>query len=394
MRADLDLFNEFWLRVEREKQYAAYASDMRKARPFALDDEIDELLGELAFGDKADDISARRHLSAARLPYPTMWIEHGDLGFGRRRHPELGFKFGEPVKTGWLLRQPDPEAASWTAIRISRVINDNSHDLTASIYPVAHLVNPEGGMDYAAWSQPGPPSKDWSQAGSNALRRMHQEPSTPMMGWGGAWDPKVLKGADMGDDEFRLSPLYGTAALMMEPSFIRRVAEENPHDMEGGIISFMQGAAGDHISELRYLVAALALLNEVPVEFVPFRPKGMALVKSRMRPFMSSSVVSITVPASRRRLKEIDDLMSARSEAAKKARHEVRGHFRHVKKLPSKHPERWEQATDRDGLPVWRTWIDHHLRGSAELGWVEQKYAVVPLHSSKKALTEDFVSDR
>jgi hypothetical protein len=57
----------------------------------------------------------------------------------------------------------------------------------------------------------------------------------------------------------------------------------------------------------------------------------------------------------------------------------VRGHWRHVQKLPRAAGEnhRWERWTDRSGRPCWRTWIEHHERGSGQIGFVQQTYQVV-----------------
>lgn len=392
MKADLDLFNEFWLKTERDKLLAPYAADMRKARPFTLNDEIDEMVGLLAYGAQNTDIISRRYLSAACLPYPIMWIEHGNAGFGRRMPPGVETVFGTPLRTGWLLQQLG-SPSSWMARRVSRIVDESTGEPTAIVYPLIHVIETTGSIDYSGFPDPRAPSLDWSRAGRNVVARMNKMPSTALIGWGG---PDGLS-EDDDDSTFesvsRASPLYGTASILMDESHMRRVGE-SALDPEIELLDFMRRASFDHISELRYLVAALGLLNEIPVSYVPYRPSGNARVGGRLRPFMSSSVVSITVPATRRRLKDIDKLLQARGEAAKKARHEVRGHFRHVRKLPAKNPERWERAVDREGRPVWRTWIDHHLRGSAELGWVDQKYAVVPKHPGENRLTGDDLSDR
>lgn len=138
-------------------------------------------------------------------------------------------------------------------------------------------------------------------------------------------------------------------------------------------------AMNDQMGELAYIVSTLALLNEVPVRYVPYRPSGHVLARGRMKPFLTSSVVTIEVPASRRRVREIDRHLQDQGEACKRARHEVRGHYRHVRELPKSNPERWQDVEGRFGAAGawwWRTRIKHHLRGDASLGWVQQTYRV------------------
>lgn len=411
-KVDLDLFNEFWLRTEREAEFAEFRDNMRKARPFALSDEIDDMVGDLAFANISDRKTAR-HLASARLPYPVMWIEHGDLGFGRRLPPIIEPMFGTPVRTGWLLEQVDRGADGgmngFVAQRVSRVPNLDTGELVASIYPLVHHVSTsdyrfdyQRQIDFASAVQKptGVPYVDDLNEAIRVTAEAHLEPSTPLIGWGGTDD---LDKVDMSDETqakatMRRSPLYGVSSIHLHTGFVNRLRRET-FDLRSGVISFMRNAARDQMSELRYLVAALALLNEVPVEYVPYRPSGNVRMGGRLRPFMSSSLVAITVPQSRRRLKDIDRHLQAKGrEAIKKARHEVRGHYRHVKKLPKAHPERWERWQDVDGrlgtagMWWWRTYIEHHLRGSAALGWVEQRYAVLPKsqgHSENDRLTED-----
>lgn len=391
MRADLDLFNEFWLRTEREEAFAPYRNSMRKARPFALSDEIDEMVGSLSFGK--DDIKTLRHLSSAKLPYPVMWLEHGNGGFGRRVPPMLDTLFGTPQRTGWLLlaRDGDETGAKWEAVRVSRVRNELSGDMTASLYPLMHRVSTADKLE--DFTVTGPSDGPLGDAYAMFNHMQADTATTAMIGWGGGDKPLISDDEDEQERILRSSPLFGHASVVIDPGFMRKIVADN-YDPKSGVVRMVKKAAVDHYGELRYLVAALALMNEVPVEFVPFRPSGHVRLGGRLRPFMSSSVVSITVPASRRRLKDIDKLLQQRGEAAKKARHEVRGHFRHAKTLPATNPERWERAEDRDGRPVWRTWIGHHMRGSAELGWVEQRYAVVPKHPEQIRLTADDHSDR
>jgi hypothetical protein len=133
------------------------------------------------------------------------------------------------------------------------------------------------------------------------------------------------------------------------------------------------GGLVDQFGELALICTALALMNEVPCTYVPYRPAGTMRVGGRLRPYMSNSIVRIEVPATRRRVRDIErDLKRIGREKIRRKRHEVRGHFRHVIKLPRAQPERWERvAHPLTGRMVWRTWIEHFERGDGELGFVQ-----------------------
>lgn len=411
MKADLDLFNEFWLLTEREEKFGLFREHVRRARPFSLSAEVDEMVGEFAYA-VIDDKRTARHLASARLPYPVMWIEHPNTGFSRRTPLDI---FQHPTRTGWLLEEqyhvdaPEGRPVGFRATRISRV-EDDEGELHARLFPVIHTVMIDHPVDYADLKAramascaniPGTAEARVVEA----FWSLMELPATSMLGWGGgdAMIPPEA-GEEVADSLLRRSPLFGHAMWELTDEFILE-SMGSQFDPVSGVIDEARRVMLEHISELRYLVAALSLLNEMPVEYVkytPYRPEGSVRMGGRMRPFMSSSVVSLTVPNTRRRLKEFDRLLQkrGREEMRKKARHEVRGHFRHVKKLPKAHPERWERWQDVDGrfgatgAWWWRTYIEHHVRGSAELGWVDQKYAVVTKHPGENRLTGDDLSDR
>ncbi|AXQ69337.1 hypothetical protein HOU02_gp388 [Caulobacter phage CcrBL9] len=150
--------------------------------------------------------------------------------------------------------------------------------------------------------------------------------------------------------------------------------------MGEGINEIMGAALYDQTGDLGLIVTALSLINEIPVRFVEHQPRGSLRAGGRMRPYMRSSIVSIEVPATRRRIKDIEKTIKQKVEAAKRARHEVRGHWMTADKPPrveqTRETKRWETYFDREGRIRWRTWVDNHMRGSAEVGYVQQVYEV------------------
>lgn len=368
----LDLLNEFWRRTEQEDAFKGY-SDIKRARPFTLDDEMDEVVGDLAFHEPTNDRVMRRFLASARLPFPMMWIEHGQKGFDRGviHAPEA-----PPERTGWLLREIPGDQGGFSAMRISRVMNTNDKVARASSYPLIHVVQPNGGIDYRVFGPEPKGTNTWVDHSLRAMREINRLPAIALAGWNATATEK-------GDDvdvvmaALQDNPLYGTSALMLDPRYAKKVIEETPGDPVPAIASYVRTASQEQIGELRYLITALALLNEVPVRFVPFKPSGHIRAGGRLKPYMASSIVTLEVPATRRRIRDLrEHLKHSGKEAMSKRRHEVRGHWRHADKLPMMHPERWERFEDREGRLRWRTWIPNHARGDASLGWVRQSYEV------------------
>jgi hypothetical protein len=370
---NLDLLNLFWKRAETDKAFSSYAPTIRALRPFALDDELAGIVSKLA---NTNQKTLRSYLHSARLPYPTMWLEvdfeqafqHIERPAQWRLHQET------PKRVGWVLTQAPMETIAIT--RIAALDTDNVGTPStnpawlqaaskAAMYPVTTLFtntrrfDMEGAFD----TMRGKVHDDVL----DAIRDFNSDPDQPMQSWG------VFP-------EFADKPLTRTNISLLEPRMIQHCV--NPvTPIEGSTIYeraylMLQAGAADQMGELGFICAALALLNEVPVKFVPFRPSGSLRAGGRLRPYMSSSIVSIEVPATRRRLKEIEKHLKGRGDAAKKARHEVRGHWRHVDKLPlcDDNHHRWERFEDRDGRLRWRMWIDHHERGDASIGWVRQSY--------------------
>lgn len=366
---DLDLLNEFWKRSEQEQAFRPYVANLRKCRPFSLEPDVAETIGKLSLA--ADGKKMRRFVSAARLPYPVMWIEFDPkIAYGKVQPPHD--LFGEPQRTGFLLHQL-PNSETFLAIRISRV-NDVSvpgSPLMAAVYPLVHVVSPTDkfDMDYAFRDVPG-----GSPEVIAAMQEFNKDGIFPIMPWCHGTGVPALP------EEARKHPLHRVNGVMLEPRFSDRLLTDYAGGgplLRAAALKYMQDSAWDQMGDLAMLISALALINEVPVRFVPFRPSGHLRAGGALRPFMVSSVVSIAVPQTRRRIKEFERTILRAADALKRKRHEVRGHWRHCDRLPGTHPERWERFEDRDGRLRWRTWIANHARGDAGEGFVQQTYEVI-----------------
>jgi len=363
--ANLDLLNHFWKRAEKEKTFGGYLRAIKEARPFSLDADFAGLVGDMA---TMSPKSIRAYLRSARLPYPTMWIEtpfaNGLSKANTGRNNDWRLHQEAPTRVGWLLTQAPQDVIG--IVRLA-LIPDADGKEQASIYPLMHMISPDRALDM-----------------EDAFRPMR-----------GKVHPEVLFALnEFNDIATRLTcwgegvvkepaALANTNFVVFEPLTLELLV--NPITPDGATVyqrasGMMTAGLNDQLGDLGFIVAALATINELPCKYVPYRPTGHAMIGGRMRPYMTSSVISIEVPATRHRIKEIDKHLRGLGEHAKKARHEVRGHWRHVKGLPrdDANHHRWERYYDPEtNAPKgWRMWIPHHERGDASLGWVKQTYHV------------------
>lgn len=161
--AQLDLLNDFWRRTEREARFRPYNEHMRRARPFTLDQELAQLVGDLAY-QKATDRALSRYLSSSRLPFPVMWIEatYADAFRHRLSAPDA-YEWGEPDLVGWLLIENPAIEGAFSATRVARVPDPEDGEWRASVYPLMHLVSPERRFKEEDYSVFGALSRDMDQ---------------------------------------------------------------------------------------------------------------------------------------------------------------------------------------------------------------------------------------
>jgi hypothetical protein len=384
--ANLDLLNEFWKRTEQEQKWHGYASTVRKLRPFTLDAELAGIVSKLAdTGEK----TLRNYLQTARLPYPSMWIEADfATAFAHIKWGADQFRLSHemPTRVGWLLTEAPPDSGLFAVTRVAMVPDrDDGSELKAMIYPVSHLFSPTASLnvDNAFRTLDGRIHSEVLEA----IREVNSDPTFQLLAWGGdsmaAHRVWRREGRGPQIDEARAGPLYQTNVAVMEPAMIalcvNPITPDDAVSIKERAKNILFAGMADQTGELGFICAALALINEVPCKYVPYKPSGVLRAGGRLRPYMSSSIVTIEVPATRRRIRDIQDHLKAKGrEAIRHARHEVRGHWRHVDQLPreTENHHRWERFEDRDGRMRWRMWIPKHERGDAKLGWVKQTYHV------------------
>ena len=384
--ADIDLFHGFWWRAEQDKKrtsWGIYLDAIRKAKTFTLSDDMVEVICEMAFRGNPRNADTARRLNGyrvlARPPFPftfiefdyepmRRWLEKHDMIAGHR------YVFGKPERLGFLL---DARQLSATPNLYGAKARDDVYRITtlgkmrdpinnkmlgAAMFPAVQTIT-YGNTGFSLLPNPAGARKDYIEAvvAANAYGV-----SNSVM-WG-LFD--IMGSTDLGAiEEIQDNPLYKTGAI--EPETIWRDYLTSK-GMEFSQI--MTRACEEQRFDLRFIVAALALLNHAPVKFVPFRPSGYLRPRFENRPFMTTNVITLEIPASRRRVKDINHQLKSISGGWHNRRHQVRGHWRVADTQIS---EKWERFYDpMTEKHRWRLWIDNHERGDASLGWVTSRYNV------------------
>lgn len=379
-----DLFNALWHDCHDSKllshlkgdlfravkhQYGQYALQLRQAQAFNLDDSTVRLISDLSH---ASPQRMRDRLGVARLPFPITWIE-----FNFRAKVQHAFAQGiaedvnetTPDRVGFLLRQVNGDPDRWTLTEFSSKTEDRTPDqLRAGVLPGVFVV------DLLARS----PFKDRSilfHTGGKPMPldetdQVDLHDSIAQLGWGYFNAHANTLGGPATitlDDLARPKELRDTLGIHVEP--MNTMLQHNVKKTFEEVFTFAMESRGD----VRFAVTALALLNEVPCEFVTSRPAGRIITSSGSRPFLESRTVTINVPTKRRRYLIDQRLRNVESESRKK-RHRVRGHWRTSDKFAG---PGWQwRYSERYGRYRWALWISDHERGDAALGWVDHTYEV------------------
>ena len=304
------------------------AAKLKEARRFVLDAEMSGFLCDLAYAGFQDAATARRraHKSLdwirekARLPFPVTWIEWDQHARHRRRFElvdqlapkgidivaSTDFRKASPSldgidrNAGWLLWQ-DEESRFSCAIVWGNIV-----DRVYMVLPIGYT---------------------WRTDAEDLPGAMDDERSIEAIG-------------------MAVTGIPGFATR--KASFI--AAREFSQD---ALISVAKELAG----ELRYVWSFLSTLNQLPVTVEPRAGVGGYMARRGYHKYLGYSIIHLKIPGKR------DKLRLARTMIAisRRARHEVRGHWR----VDYHHPERGKSL-----------WIEDHERGDATLGFVKHDYSV------------------
>jgi hypothetical protein len=361
--ADTPLHNIFLRSLHMPRRELAHLPDYRgrlrdyrrrliEADRFSLDaDAVWETTDRADYDRK--HVMDRVHL--ARLPYPEIWLEYSQrekvtANFYAGRGPRPGD--GVPELVGFLIRRVDERPDAWIATKVIHQsdnipVNDASHGLCFFEYmfdaesnrPIRHLGSR---MSVAA----GPPH--WLRFGSNV---------TPEV------TSKLLLGVPTGDPEYDpLDEAANKVAVSLEPLWRSKMdAEVKAKPSRAKALGEMLSYDLEEIrGEVRFLITALALINEVPILVTDTAPPRRSfLTQGGMRPYLSHRTISLNVPAIKKAKKSPYEFLH---EATRRKRHKVRAHTRRFY-APS-------------GALMYEKWIKEHLRGDERLGWVTHDYQI------------------
>lgn len=355
--------------------YDRYRSTLRRARPFVISTKAMQVAYDLSI-QGSNKVATK--LPLARLPFDTVWIEL-DFFAKTAYAASKGFAIPPDVYTprliGWLLERDENNPARWTATCFTSMTppqreaaeEDKFTEPKVSFFSLTLFIDTENIA---------PPDK----IGRNEALRLHELPDEGwrefrqfVWGWTdrGVTEPSPTLRIGMPPNS-----LYNAANVGFE-ALSATTMMDMPHHRR---IDVLRNAAAEARGDARLLVCLLALINEVPIEYVQTKPQGSFRARGgTITKWLSYSTVDIMIPA-KRPLRIVEKILR-NAEARRKQRHEVRGHWRTIKHKSThtrkiKHPDgRIEERTFQAG-ELERVWVKDHERGDASLGWIEHNYDV------------------
>jgi hypothetical protein len=360
-----DLLNDFAAEIEREKHLSCYRGMLRRARPYTLDDDATALITELASGQTINDKLATYRI-LARLPFETVWIE---MNYDARYYAQvaLGTSYGEkpkdvPDRMGWLMeRLSDTTWRATTVVRYNEGVTKSGRNVDT--FGATHVISTEGPLQFRSFIR--------DPVIREAVMEMNQpEPghATSMIGavlWGFG-DPITLAHSN-GQRLINISlprHLEGCTGVDLPLSWeplMQHISKGKTNSEKKALVKkHMMDSAVELQGDLRFLMAALATINEVPVNYAEHRQEGVRRIGGQIRPYMVNRVVTIAIPKKRGRTNKVMKML--RLAEVRMRRHEVSGY--------------WKRVHFGDGR-VELKWIKNYWRGDAALGYVNQEREVV-----------------
>lgn len=320
---------------------------MTTARRFVLDKEMSRFMADLStavyrVANKSDMLDSMRH--SAMLPHPVTWVEFDGRAF-RERIIELDISStptGEPLAQAedippiWgMLMEQHPRVP--TAVRLTEFLPGHRDENRPVAMPFSHCWNVADNP--LPW---GDLCHDSAMFGHGVMGytcpfigTMHAKRKVP--GWG--------QRVKIGDE-----PEFETHAMVVETT---------------GVV--------------RYALAFLAALNDMPVTHTRIWPTGKYYVRGNYKRFLEHTVIRLNLPQHKDKLKVAQRIIAGIHHRA----HMVRGFWRkYERKADALCAHEWGAIDDNSRrshcahCPSWRTWIEPHQRGDASLGFVVHDYSI------------------
>lgn len=332
-----------------------------ESRKFVLDREMSAFTADLAYAALGqyrhpgrDNAFMESLRVGARAPHKITWIEFDLPARMRRAIDEYGVR-GLTPEPGLV-----PDTCAWLVVQ-----HDVHDDCFMAIEHTSHAyVGDEDGKP--------------SIVPMNPLAKLMAEPSPHMICYTWSVSDRPISDAWKGSYNFSPSALlsgietYLTdkvglgVAPFVDPSLLRIKFDDRT------LTRWLEQSASD----LRYLWAFLATINDVPTTVSEVRPSKGYVARGRYRKFVEHKVIRLTVP--QKISKKV--LAQRLASIARRRAHQVRGHWRlYVKDLLCDHD--WRPDEDARHLRCsscksWKTWIAEHQRGDASVGIVTHDYEV------------------
>jgi hypothetical protein len=328
------------------------AQSIAKARKFVLDANMSAFMADLAYaslltchntGKAHKLLDGMRQL--ARLPHDLTWIEYDFHAKAQRAVHEYGATINlnpeqRPDKCGWICWQHPTLPTAFMAVECS----SQSFNQQGEKQGVPQATP----FAYGWRTEDGPPP--WA----SMPVRGHAHPEG-----------------------------YLTGIMSYRSDSVRVIAP--PHLPREFIDYYLEHTAYNPLkevsSDLRYLWALLATINDLPTKMMDVRSaKGYIGRHGKYHKFVDHKVIHLTVPA-----KAYKRVAQRAIAIARRRAHDVRGHWRrHWMHRPATFCEhRWEAHGNDVSCPLCggkRIWIPSHQRGDASLGFVMHDYNVEHPH--------------
>jgi len=331
------------------------------ARKFVLDESMSAYMGDLGnasmIGQTAE--KTQRTLESLRvsamLPHPVTWIEFDLKARNQRsrseyevavvgRAADLGKPMDEPDRHGWLCCQHPQLETAFFALPIS----SHSVNNTTGVNEPKPIPN----MFSVAWrTDDGPPP--WPKF-----------PTPETFEIGGKTMP--IEGLMTGVWSYRNPNVCVIPAPHLSYKFLTNYLKHTPFNVFAEIAS-----------DLRYLWALLATINDLPVSIQTVQPDRGYISRGQHRKFVEHKIIHLTVPQERWRTTAKKAIAITRRKA-----HMVRAFWRKDWRNPlSPLCEHEFVATDANHTACTickgiRIKIPEHQRGDAGLGFVLHDYTV------------------
>lgn len=327
-----------------------------ESRKFVLDAPMSAFMADLAYASlltTGSSDAASKLLngmrSLARLPHKSTWIEYDFPAKAKRAVSEYGATIDLTLplseKCGWLCLQHPTLETAFLAVHVSSHTHSEGDRHKYQYCPTI------GPLAYAWRTDEGPPP--WPAFAGKVRGRQ------------GTYEN--VAGYLTGILTYHSDAVALTFSPFVSKDFTTKYIARSRFD---SLVEFG--------SDLRYLWALLATINDLPTTLTDVRPDKGYILRGRYRKFCEHKVIHLHIPEKRYRRVAQQAIAISRRRA-----HPVRGHWRKDFRNPGSafcdHTWSTPYGDNHASCELCgrrRTWVKEHERGDASLGHVLHDYTV------------------